>query len=187
MKKIAIFCGSSKGNNPIYEDEAKKVGEFFAKNGIELVYGGGAVGLMGIISKSVMENGGKTYGVIPQHLKDKEIAQDGLSELHVVKDMHTRKAMMAERAEAFVAMPGGAGTMEEIFEVWTWMQIGYHQKPCVFYNTNGFYDKLLDFIAHMVDEGFLYKKYLEGLIVVHSPEELLEAVKNHKSPKSKWD
>lgn len=185
--KIAVFCGSNKGDNPAYEQEAIKLGEFFAKNSIELVYGGGAVGLMGVISTSVMKNGGSVYGVIPEHLQNKELAHHGLTELHIVKDMHTRKAMMNDRAEAFVAMPGGAGTMEEIFEVWTWLQIGYHHKPCALYNVSGFYDKLLDFIEHMVNSGFLDRKYLDTLIVADNPQDLLQALKSYKSPKSKWD
>lgn len=185
--KIAVYCGSSEGHNPIYKSEAIKLGEFFGKNSIELVYGGGGVGLMGAIADSVMKNGGYVYGVIPEHLKGKEIAHFGLSELHVVKDMHIRKNMMIERANAFVAMPGGAGTMEEIFEAWTWLQIGYHRKPCAFYNVNGFYDKLLEHISHMVKEGFLEKKYLDFLIVEDTPEGLYEALKNGKSPRSKWE
>lgn len=185
--RIAVFCGSNKGLNPNFEKEAKKLGKFFAQNSIELVYGGGAVGLMGVISTTVMENGGKVYGVIPKHLQNKELAHQGLTELHVVKDMHTRKAMMNERADAFVAMPGGAGTLEEIFEVWTWLQIGYHQKPCALYNVDGFYDKLLSFIKDVVENDFLDKKYLDTLIVENTPQNLLHALKEYKSPKSKWD
>lgn len=184
--KIAVFCGSSKGNDPLYENEAKKLGEFFAKNEIELVYGGGIVGLMGIISTAVMQNGGSVYGVIPEHLQNKELAHHGLTELHIVKDMHTRKAMMANRADAFVAMPGGAGTLEEIFEVWTWLQIGYHQKPCALYNVGGFYDKLIEFIEHIVKSNFLDKKYLDTLIIEDTPQGLLQALKEYKTPKSKW-
>lgn len=185
--KIAVYCGSSEGVNPIYKSKAIKLGEFFAKNSIELVYGGGGVGLMGAIADSVMKNGGRAYGVIPEHLKSKEIAHFGLTELHVVKDMHIRKNMMIERADAFVAMPGGAGTMEEFFEVWTWMQIGYHKKPCALYNINGFYDKLLDFISHIIKEGFLDKKYLDFLIVENTPKSIYEALKSANSPRSKWE
>lgn len=185
--KIAVFCGSSGGNNAIYRQKAKELGEFFAKKEIELVYGGGRIGLMGAIADSVLSCGGEVFGVIPQHLQDKEIAHQNLSELHVVKDMHTRKALMSERAEAFVAMPGGVGTLEEIFEVWTWLQIGYHNKPCAFYNVNGFYDKLFDFISHMIKEGFLDKKYLDYLIIEDTPEALYESILHAKSPRSKWE
>ncbi len=184
--KIAVYCGSSEGKNPIYKQEARRLGEFLAKENIGLVYGGGGVGLMGHIADAVMSGGGYVYGVIPEHLKSKEIAHFGLSELHVVENMHIRKNMMIEAADAFVAMPGGAGTMEEIFEVWTWLQIGYHKKPCAFYNVNGFYDKLLDFVLGMVNEGFLDKKYLDALIVEDEPEKLINAIKEHKSPLSKW-
>lgn len=185
--KIAVYCGSSEGVNPIYKKEAIRLGEYFSKNSIELVYGGGGIGLMGSIADAVVKNGGYVYGVIPEQLKSKEIAHFGLSELHVVKDMHIRKNMMIKRADAFVAMPGGAGTLDEIFEAWTWLQIGYHQKPCAFYNINGFYDKLLDFISHIVKEGFLAKKYLEYLIVEDNPKKLIEAIKNSKNPMSKWE
>lgn len=185
--KIAVYCGSSKGLNPIYEQKAIKLGEYFAKHKIELVYGGGGVGLMGAIADAVLKNDGYVYGVIPEHLKSKEVAHFGLSELHVVKNMHERKAMMMERADAFVAMPGGAGTLEEIFEVWTWLQIGYHKKPCALYNVDGFYDKLLDFMSHVVKEGFLNKKYLDYLIVENSPQKLHNALLNGKNPLSKWE
>lgn len=185
--KIAVFCGSNIGNNKIYETKAKELGLFFAKNGIGLVYGGGGVGLMGAIAQSVMDNNGEAFGVIPKHLKDKELAHEGLSALHVVDDMHARKNMMSSHADAFIAMPGGAGTMEEIFEVWTWMQIGYHKKACAFYNVNGFYDKLFEFLEHMVKEGFLQDVYLKSLIIENSPEKIYEAIKNYNPPKSKWD
>ncbi len=184
--KIAVYCGSNKGKNPLYEQEARRLGEYLAKNNIGMVYGGGGVGLMGAIADSVMSNGGYVFGVIPEHLKSKEVAHFGLSELHVVKDMHIRKNMMIQNADAFVAMPGGAGTMEEIFEVWTWLQIGYHKKACAFYNVGGFYDKLLEFISYMVEQGFLDKKYLDALIVESEPEKLIEAIKKYKSPLSKF-
>ncbi len=184
--KIAVYCGSSEGKNEIYKKEAIKLGEYFGKNKIELVYGGGGVGLMGSIADAVLKNEGYVYGVIPKHLKVKEVAHSKLQELHVVDDMHQRKDMMMKRADAFVAMPGGAGTLEEIFEVWTWMQIGYHKKPCAFYNVNGFYDKLFDFISHVVDEGFLKKDYLDGLIVENDPQKLLYALKNSNVPSPKF-
>ncbi len=184
--KIAVYCGSSEGKNPLYKQEAKKLGEFFAHNSIGLVYGGGSVGLMGIIADSVLKNGGYVCGMITELLKDKELAHGGLGKLDVVKDMHERKAKMMSEANAFVAMPGGAGTLEEIFEAWTWLQIGYHKKPCAFYNVNGFYDKLFEFIAHVCDEGFLDKKYLEYLIIENEPKKLLDALKYSKNPLSKW-
>ncbi len=184
--KIAVYCGSSEGENPIYKQEAIKLGEHFAKHKIGLVYGGGSIGLMNAIADSVMKNGGYVCGVIPELLEDKELAHKSLSKLHVVKDMHQRKAKMMEEADAFVAMPGGVGTFEEIFEAWTWLQIGYHKKACAFYNINGFYDKLLDFIAHTVKEGFVQERYLKSLIVENEPEKLLNALKNAKNLNSKW-
>ncbi len=184
--KIAVYCGASEGKNKLYKKEAIKLGEYFGKNQIELVYGGGSIGLMGAIADTVIKNNGYVYGVIPKHLKVKEVAHSSLQELHVVDNMHTRKDMMIKRADAFVAMPGGAGTLEEIFEAWTWLQLGYHKKPCAFYNVNGFYNKLLEFISHMVTEGFLKKDYLDCLIVENTPEKLLYALKNSYIPNPKF-
>ncbi|GAA5140892.1 TIGR00730 family Rossman fold protein [Thalassotalea piscium] len=183
---IAVYCGASTGNNPTYINEAKKLGEFFGKNGIDLVYGGGKVGLMGIIADAVLASGGKAYGVIPEYLKEKEIAHEGLTELFIVKDMHTRKAKMAELADAFVALPGGAGTLEEIFEVWTWAQLGHHSKPCAFYNTNGFYQHLLDMINNMVNSGFLHAQYSDMLILADTPQALINSFEAYSPPKVKW-
>ncbi len=184
--KIAVYCGSSKGNDEIYEKKAKKLGKYFAKNNITLVYGGGNIGIMNVIANSVLKHNGKVQGIITEYLKDKEAAHLGLSELIVTKDMHERKLGMMENADAFVALPGGPGTMEEIFEVWTWMQIGLHKKPCAFYNINGFYDKLLEFLAHMSDEGFIDKIFIDSLIVEDKPKNLVNAFKNIKSVPSKW-
>jgi len=184
--KIAVFCGSSTGNNPTYINEAEKLGRFFAKNGIDLVYGGGKVGLMGAIANAVLLNGGRVFGVIPEHLKEKEIAHEGLTELFVVTDMHERKAKMAAMADAFVALPGGAGTLEEIFEAWTWAQLGHHSKPCAFYNVNGFYLHLFSMITNMKDSGFLNAEYSEMLILADSPQELLSCIEVYQPPKKKW-
>lgn len=183
---IAVFCGSSAGNNIEYENTTKELGKFFALNNIDVVYGGGKVGLMGTLADSVLEHGGKVFGVIPEKLKEKELAHEGVTELRVVKDMHERKATMAELSDAFVALPGGAGTLEEIFEVWTWAQLGFHNKPCAFYNVNGFYNKLIDMITGMSDEGFLKKDYVDMLIKTEDKEFLLESIKNYESPKVKW-
>ncbi|AXH14870.1 TIGR00730 family Rossman fold protein [Malaciobacter mytili] len=184
--KIAVFCGSSMGNNIKYLNATKALGKFFAQNNIDVVYGGGKVGLMGAIADSVMENGGKVYGVIPEKLKSKELAHTGITELHVVSTMHERKAMMAELADAFVTLPGGAGTLEEIFEAWTWAQLGYHNKPCAFYNVDGFYDKLFELINNMCECEFLKPEYSNMLIKTDNKEELLEAIKNYKAPLNKW-
>ncbi|MGE0051943.1 MAG: TIGR00730 family Rossman fold protein [Arcobacter sp.] len=184
--KIAVFCGSSSGNNIKYIEATKSLGKFFAQNNIDIVYGGGKVGLMGIIADSVIENGGKVYGVIPEKLKNKELAHTGITELYVVNTMHERKAMMADMADAFVTLPGGAGTLEEIFEAWTWAQLGYHNKACAFYNIDGFYDKLFELIDSMCLSGFLKQDYSEMLINTDNEKELLKSLENYKSPKNKW-
>ncbi|MBD5771355.1 LOG family protein [Marinomonas colpomeniae] len=184
--KIAVFCGSSTGNNPSYINEAKKLGLFFGKNGIDLVYGGGKVGLMGTIADAVLESGGNVFGVIPEYLKEKEIEHTGLTELFVVADMHERKAKMASMADAFVALPGGAGTLEEFFEVWTWAQLGHHSKPCALYNTNGFYQDLLAMITNMTNSGFLNEEYANMLILADTPKELVDCIEAYQPPLKKW-
>ena len=184
--KVAVFCGSSSGNKPEFLQATKELGAYLAQNGIDLVYGGGKVGLMGAIADAFIENGGKVYGVIPQHLKSREIAHEGLTELTVVADMHERKATMATMADAFVALPGGAGTLEEIFEAWNWAQLGHHQKPCAFYNVDGFYNPLIDMISHMSDSGFVRPQYAEMLIHANQPDELLSLINAYEPPQQKW-
>ncbi len=184
--RIAVFCGSSAGNDIEYTNAAKKLGQFFALNNVDVVYGGGNVGIMGAIADSVMENGGKVYGVIPLKLKEKELAHTNITELKVVSNMHERKALMSEMADAFVVLPGGAGTLEEIFEVWTWAQLGFHEKACAFLNVNGFYDKLFEMIDHMCEKQFLKQEYSDMLIKTDNQEELLQAIKDYTPPKDKW-
>lgn len=184
--RIAIFCGSSKGNNPEFIDGTRKLGNYLADNGVDLVYGGGKVGLMGAIADAFLESGGKVFGVIPEHLKDKEIAHLGLTELSVVSDMHERKATMAKMADAFVALPGGAGTLEEIFEAWTWAQLGHHSKSCAFFNINGFFDPLIEMITKMLDSEFLKKQYADMLINTDNPQLLLSSIRAYVPPKVKW-
>ena len=184
--KIAVFCGSSTGNNPSYINAAKKLGAFFGENGIDLVYGGGKVGLMGAIADAVLESGGKVFGVIPEYLKEKEIEHTGLTELFVVADMHERKAKMASMADAFVALPGGAGTLEEFFEVWTWAQLGHHSKPCALYNTNGFYQDLLAMVTNMTNSGFMSEEYANMLILADTPKELVRCIETYQPPLKKW-
>ena len=184
--RIAIFCGSSAGNNIKYINVTKELGKFFALNNIDIVYGGGNVGLMGAIADSVMENGGKVYGVIPEKLKEKELAHKNITELKVVSNMHERKALMSEMADAYVVLPGGVGTLEEIFEVWTWAQLGFHKKACAFLNINGFYDKLFEVIEDMCEKQFLKQEYSDMLIKTDDQEELLKAIKNYTPPKQKW-
>ncbi len=184
--KVAVYCGSRSGNEPLYAEKAKELGEFFGNNGIDLVFGGGHVGLMGIIADAVLASGGKVYGVIPEHLRDRELAHTGLTELFVVKDMHERKAKMAELADGFVALPGGIGTLEEIFEVWTWAQLGVHQKPCAFYNVNGFYNPLLEMVRTMVATGFVSQQYLDMIVLAQTPTDLVDGFRAYAPPQEKW-
>ncbi|MDO6824708.1 TIGR00730 family Rossman fold protein [Marinobacter sp. 1_MG-2023] len=184
--KVAVYCGSRSGNEPLYAEKARELGEFFGCNGIDLVFGGGHVGLMGIIADSVLASGGKVYGVIPQHLVNRELAHPGLTELFVVRDMHERKAKMAELADGFVALPGGIGTLEEIFEMWTWGQLGMHQKPCGFYNVEGFYDALLEMVRSMVAAGFVKQQYLDMIVLTQTPTELIDRFNAYVPPQEKW-
>lgn len=184
--KVAVYCGSRSGNEPLYAEKARELGEFFGNNGIDLVFGGGHVGLMGIIADAVLASGGKVYGVIPQHLVNRELAHPGLTELFVVGNMHERKAKMAELADGFVALPGGIGTLEEIFEVWTWAQLGFHKKPCAFYNVTGFYDSLLDMVKNMVAAGFVKQQYLDMIVLAHTPKELVDGFSSYVPPQEKW-
>lgn len=189
MDKICVFCGSSPGVRPAYADMAAEMGRTLAAMEIELVYGGGKVGLMGIIARTVMECGGRVTGVIPIALKEKEVAYDGLDEMHVVGSMHERKALMAELSDGFVAMPGGIGTIEEIVEVLTWLQLGIHNKPCGLLNTEGYYDKLLEFLDHMVAEGFIRQESREMVLVDTDPADLLMKMSLYRAPqldKAEW-
>ncbi|WP_344799197.1 TIGR00730 family Rossman fold protein [Litoribacillus peritrichatus] len=184
--KVAVFCGSSAGHDAVYASETKRLGHFLGENNIDLVYGGGKTGLMGVVSDAVLEAGGRAFGVMPKYLVDKEIAHPGLTELSVVEDMHERKAKMAELADAFVALPGGAGTLEEIFEAWTWAQLGHHQKPCAFYNTQGFYDPLFEMITTMNEAGFLKDVFANMIIKTTEPDDLIAQFKVYQAPPQKW-
>lgn len=172
MNRIAVFCGSKHGSDKAYTTSAQLLGKTLAEQKIGLVYGGGAVGLMGVIAESVLEHGGEVIGVIPEKLYELEVAHTGLSQLYRVKDMHERKALMADLSDGFIAMPGGIGTIEEIMEVMTWAQIGYHNKPCSFLNVNGFYDPFISFFSRMEKKEFLYAP-IEELAIVESDVEAL--------------
>ena len=184
--KIAVFCGSSRGNDEGFAEAAEVFGQYMASQGMDLVFGGGKVGLMGVVADAVLAGGGQVYGVIPESLRDRELAHQGLTRLDVVGSMHERKALMADMADAFVALPGGPGTMDEIFEAWTWGQLGYHSKPCAFYNVDGYYDDLLAFIRKMSGAGFLKPEYAEMVIVADQPADLVTALKNYQPPSRKW-
>lgn len=165
MRSVCVFCGSSPGLNPTYARAAEVLGRVLAETATTLIYGGGNVGLMGIVADATLAAGGKVIGVIPQFLVDKEVAHQGLSALHVVRDMHERKAMMAELADGFMALPGGIGTLEELFEIWTWAQLGQHHKPIALLNTAGFYDALLVFLDQLVTERFVRAEQRDLLLV----------------------
>ncbi len=185
--RIAVFCGSSIGENPEFAQATRALGHYLAMNGVDLVYGGGNVGLMGVVADAFLEKGAQVYGVIPEYLKDRELAHQGLTELKIVADMHERKAAMARMTDAFVALPGGVGTFEELFEVWTWGQLGHHQKPCALFNAAGYYDKLIEFLNHAVNEGFMRQPYRDMLIVENQVDSLLDRVRRYSPPAvSKW-
>ncbi|NIX75222.1 TIGR00730 family Rossman fold protein [Microvirga terricola] len=180
--RLAVFCGSNPGNDPIYLDAARDLGTAMAKAGIDLVYGGASVGLMGAVADAALAAGGHVIGVMPQALLDKEIGHRGLSDLRIVGSMHERKALIAELSDGFIALPGGIGTFEEIFEVWTWAQLGYHRKPCALFNAGGFYDKLIGFLDDVTSEGFVKAPHRAMLIVEKEPEAMIRAVQDYEPP-----
>jgi len=171
---ICVYCGSRHGAKPAYRGAAQALGTAIGARGWQLVYGGGKVGLMGEVADAVLQAGGRVVGVIPDTLKKREVGHDGLHELHVVQTMHERKQLMAERADLFIALPGGIGTLEELYEVWTWRQLGYHDKPIGLLNVDGYYDALLRFMDHTVAEGFLSPEQQQVLHVGSEPEALLD-------------
>ena len=173
MRSVAVYCGSSPGSNPAFRLAAETLGRTLAQGTCTVVYGGSHNGLMGVVADAALEAGGKVIGVIPDALVSREIAHRGLSELQVVPSMHERKARMNELSEAFVALPGGIGTLDEIVEMFTWTQLGIHRKPCAFLNIDGYYDSLLAFLRTMVGQGFLRQAQLDQLVVVERVEDLL--------------
>ncbi|MCK7612799.1 TIGR00730 family Rossman fold protein [Roseibium sediminicola] len=187
MKAICVFCGSSYGTRETYADAARATGRVIAEQGYTLVYGGAKVGLMGTVADAALEAGGKVIGVLPRALEDKEIGHQGLTELHLVGSMHERKAKMADLSDAFIALPGGVGTLEEIFEVWTWGQLGYHQKPCGFLNIDGYYDDLIRFLDHQTEQGFT-KDVMRAMVqIAGTPEEMISLFENYTPPSApKW-
>jgi uncharacterized protein (TIGR00730 family) len=176
MKNICIYCGSSVGAAPEYAETARRLGRVLADRGVGLVYGGGRVGLMGIVADAVLEGGGQVVGVIPSSLATEEVAHNGLTELHVVADMHQRKALMARRSDAFLTMPGGIGTFEEFFETLSWAALKLHHKPLGILNVAGYFDPLLALLDHAVAEGFLRPKHFGLLITSDHPDALIEAM-----------
>ncbi len=174
LKRLAVYCGSSPGSTTAFADCAKATAKAMVSRDIDLVYGGGKLGLMGLIADSVLDLGGHVYGVIPQALFDIEVAHTAVTELHTVDTMHERKAKMTELADAFLALPGGIGTLDELFEAWSWNALGYHKKPFCLLNVDGFWDGLITFMDHATGSGFLSKQRRKQLLVAKTPEEALE-------------
>lgn len=176
IKRICVFCGSKTGDLPAYTEQAQLLGKALAKKKIGLVFGGGRIGLMGALADAVLEYGGEAHGVIPEHLMRAERAHPDLTALHITKSMHERKALMAELADAFIALPGGFGTFEELFETITWVQLGIHNKPIVVLNVDGYYDRLIEFVEEAVSHGFITNSSPGILKAVSSIEEALEVI-----------
>ncbi|MET4563314.1 uncharacterized protein (TIGR00730 family) [Lysinibacillus parviboronicapiens] len=174
--RIAVYCGSGLGTNPIYAEKATELGIVLAENGHGVVYGGSKTGLMGKVADAVLTAGGEVIGVMPTHLQKREVAHASLTEIHFVETMHVRKAKMVELADAFIALPGGGGTMDEYFEVFTWAQIGLHEKPVILYNVNGFYDAILQHFNRMLEEGFIRTEQKSLIRVATTPQEVLAII-----------
>lgn len=185
MKSIAVFCGSSEGASSIYKENALKLGQELAKQQITLIYGGANVGLMGIVADAVLEHGGSVIGVLPQFLQNREIAHTGLTELIMVDSMHERKSKMAELADGFIALPGGPGTLEEYFEIFTWGQLGLHQKPCGLLNINQYFDPLVSMFDTMERNHFMQSKYRAMVITDSTAEGILKQFSLYKAPSIK--
>ncbi len=187
IESACVFCGSASGSSTVYAEAATQMGHLLAGRNIQLVYGGGNIGLMGTIADAVLEKEGKVIGVIPESLKEKELAHLGLTELHILGSMHERKAFMAESSDAFIAMPGGFGTLDELCEILTWAQLSFHKKPIGLLNINGFFDPLLKMFDHAIKEGFLKKEHRELAHVSEEPEELLTMLaKAEPIKEEKW-
>jgi uncharacterized protein (TIGR00730 family) len=174
VKSACIFCGSSPGARPQYTEATEDLGGLLVEHGITLVYGGASVGLMGRLADTVLSEGGEAIGVMPRALVEREIAHLGLTDLHVVDSMHERKALMAELSDAFVALPGGLGTLDELFEIYTWSQLGLHRKPCGLLNVEGYYQHVADFLDHAVAERFVREEHRDLLIVEDEPQAMLD-------------
>jgi uncharacterized protein (TIGR00730 family) len=187
VQRVCVFCGASSGRLPAYAAAARVMGAAVAARGLGLVYGGGRVGLMGAVADAALAAGGEVIGVIPQELVDRELGHGGVTKLHVVGSLHERKALMAELSDGFIALPGGSGTLEEMFEVFTWGQLGLHRKGCVLLNVEGYYDRLTAFMDHVVDERFLRPEHRAMMLSADSPAAALAALQGFEPPKlGKW-
>ena len=188
MKRVCVYCGSSSGANPIHREAAEQLGALLAARGIGLVYGGGNVGLMGILADAALRAGGEVIGVIPAALMDKELGHTGVTKLHVTASMHERKQLMADLSDGFISLPGGIGTLEELFETFTWLQLGFHDKPVGLLNVDGFHDHLLTFLRHVAGEKFLRAEHLDSLLVESDGSALLERMARFRAPVlAKWE
>lgn len=187
MKSICVYCGSSPGRMEAYSKAAHRLGVSLAKRDIKLIYGGASVGVMGVVADAVLEHGGQAVGVIPEALVRKEVAHHHLTELHITGSMHERKMLMADLSEGFIALPGGIGTLEEISEIWTWAQLGFHKKPFGMLNINGYYDSLIAFLDHTVAEQFVKQPHRSMLMVETDPDALLDRLSCYVAPDvEKW-
>ena len=182
LKNICVYCGSSPGRGDAYLSQATALANALVERNIGLVYGGASIGVMGRVADEVLKRNGRVIGVIPQALATKEIAHEGLSELHITHSMHERKQLMAELADGFIALPGGIGTLEELFEIWTWAQLGLHQKPCGLLNSSGYYDGLIGFLDHMRHQGFVKPAHRELLMLESDPGALLDRFARYRAP-----
>jgi uncharacterized protein (TIGR00730 family) len=174
VKRLAVYCGSAAGSDPLFAHAARATAETMVRHGVDLVYGGGRLGLMGLMADSILELGGRVYGVIPTALVDLEVAHTGVTELHTVETMHERKAKMTDLADAFLALPGGIGTLDELFEAWSWNVLGYHKKPFCLLNVERFWDGLIAFVDHATESGFLSPQRRSQLLVADAPDQALE-------------
>lgn len=187
FRRICVYCGSNPGGSSVFTDAAVTLGRTLASRGIGVVYGGGHVGLMGVLADAALEAGGEVIGVIPTALQEKELGHPLLTQLHVVASMHERKQMMADLSDGFIAMPGGIGTLEELFETFTWLQLGFHQKPVALLNIGGFYDKLIEFVHQLTHDGFLKPEHEGCLLVETDAAALLEKMQHFELPEiGKW-
>jgi uncharacterized protein (TIGR00730 family) len=187
MKTVCVYCGSNPGRLPEYRDAARLLGYEMARRGLGLVYGGASIGVMGAVADAVLERGGQAVGVIPYSLATKEVSHDGLDELIVVDSMHERKAKMAELSDGFIALPGGWGTIEEIFEMLTWAQLGFHEKPCGLLNVASYYDQLFAFLENAIEQQFVKEEYRPMIIMENAPDTLLDRFEKYRAPKvKKW-
>ena len=184
MKRLCVFCGANPGHDPRYLEAAAALGRCIAQAGLGLVYGGASIGLMGAVADAALVEGGEVIGVIPQTLVEREVAHHGLADLRVVTSMHERKALMAELSDGFIALPGGVGTLEELFEVWTWSHLGLHRKPCGLLDVAGFYSGLGRFIDHVQHEGFLREGVRDMLLMADDPVRMIAAMRAYVPPKA---